>query len=88
MSPKVTPGVACKLIRENIIEDFEIITYRKNDYISIIQSLVENQISGGASYDGLIAYVLYKVKVNKILTLNRNDFIRVKPEVSDIIIEP
>lgn len=88
VSPKITPAVAWKLIRENIICDFEIITYRKSDYRSILQSLTENQISGGTSYDGLIVYVADKVKVDKILTLNRNDFIRVKPEASNIIVEP
>lgn len=88
VSPKITPAVAWKLIRENIICGFEIITYGKNDHRSILQSLTENQISGGTSYDGLIVYVVDKVNVDKILTLNRNDFIRVKPEASNIIIEP
>ena len=88
LSPKISPAVAWKLIRENIIKDFEIITYKRNDYLSILNELVENQVSGGSSYDSLIAYSIEKTKVDKILTLNSRDFIRVKPEAANIIAEP
>ena len=70
------------------IKDFEIITYKRNDYLSILNELVENQVSGGSSYDSLIAYSIEKTKVDKILTLNSKDFIRVKPEAANIIAEP
>ena len=88
ISPRISPAAAWQLIRENVIKNFEIITYTKNDYKSILKRLVENQISGGTSYDGLIAYVLDKTSVDKLLTLNRNDFLRAKPTASDIIVEP
>jgi hypothetical protein len=50
--------------------------------------LVENQIIGGASYDGLIAYAAEKAKVDKLLTLNSEDFLRVNPTAANIISEP
>jgi len=56
LSPRISPALAWQLIRENIFKSFELITYTKNDQISLLQRLVENQITGGASYDGLIAY--------------------------------
>ena len=49
---------------------------------------MENQITGGASYDGLIAYAAKKAKVDKLLTLNSEDFLRVNPSAVNIISEP
>jgi len=49
---------------------------------------VENQIIGGASYDGLIVYTAKKAKVDKLLTLNSEDFLRVNPTAISIISEP
>jgi len=49
---------------------------------------VENQIVGGASYDGLIAYAAEKAKVDKLLTLNSEDFLRVNPTAVSITSEP
>ncbi len=88
VSPRISPATAWQLIRENVIKNFEIITYAETDYKSVLQGLVENQISGGSSYDGLIAYVIDKITADKLLTLNRSDFLRVRPTAADIIVEP
>jgi predicted nucleic acid-binding protein len=88
VSPRISPALAWQLIRENIIKSFELITCTKNDHFSILQMLMENQIIGGASYDGLIAYAAEKAKVDKLLTLNSEDFLRVNPTAANIISEP
>ena len=88
LSPSISPALAWRLIRENIFKSFGLITYTKNDHVSLLQRLVENQITCGASYDGLIAYAAEKAKVDKLLTLNSEDFLRVNPSAVDIISEP
>ncbi len=88
ISPKISPAKGLKLINENIIKNFKIVACRENDYIVLLKGLAENQISGAASYDGLIAYSAKRVKVDKILTLNKKDFTKAMPEFADIIIEP
>ena len=50
--------------------------------------LAENQIIGGANYDGLIACAAEKAKVDELLTLNRGNFLRANPSAASIISEP
>ena len=88
LSPRINPALALSLIKENILEDFELVTYGKKDYINLLDELSSGNIAGGASYDGLILSAAKKVTADKILTLNVNDFIRVCPQLVRIISEP
>lgn len=88
LSPRINPALALNLIKENILEDFELVTYGKKDYINLLDELSRGNIVGGASYDGLILNAAKKVTADKILTLNVNDFIRVCPQLVRIISEP
>ena len=88
LSPRINPALALNLIKENILEDFELVTYGKKDYINLLDELSSGNIAGGASYDGLILSAAKKVTADKILTLNVNDFIRVFPQLVRIISEP
>ena len=88
LSPRINPALALSLIKENILEDFELVTYGKKDYINLLDELSSGNIAGGASYDGLILNAAKKVTADKILTLNVNDFIRVCPQLVRIISEP
>ena len=87
LSPRINPALALNLIKENILEDFELVTYGKKDYINLLNELSSGNIAGGASYDGLILSAAKKVTADKILTLNVNDFIRVCPQLARIISE-
>lgn len=88
LSPRINPALALNLIKENILEDFELVTYGKKDYINLLDELSRGNVAGGASYDGLILNAAKKVTADKILTLNVNDFIRVYPQLVRIISEP
>ena len=88
LSPRINPVLALNLIKENILEDFELVTYGKKDYINLLDELSHDNIIGGASYDGLILNAAKKVTADKILTLNVNDFIRVYPQLVRITSEP
>ena len=88
LSPKINSPLAFNLIKENILNDFELITYSTKDYIKLLENLSSSNILGGPSYDGLIMVVAEKSKADKILTLNVNDFIRVSPQFVRIVQEP
>jgi predicted nucleic acid-binding protein len=88
LSPKIYPSLAANLIKENILVDFEVIKYSADDYVKLLEELSKGNVSGGASYDGLILYAARKIKVDKILTLNVNDFVRVAPQLVKLISEP
>jgi predicted nucleic acid-binding protein len=88
LSPKIYPFLAIELIKKNVIESFEIIEYSSDDYIRLLDELAVENIIGGASYDGLILYAARKIKIDKILTLNVNDFIKLTPQLVRLISEP
>ncbi len=88
LSPKINSPLAFNLIKENILNDFELITYSTKDYIKLLENLSSGNILGGSSYDGLILAAAEKSKADKILTLNVNDFIRVSPQFVRIVQDP
>ena len=88
LSPKISPGLAVELIKKNLLDNFQIVTYGGKDYTELLENLAKNNISGGTSYDGLIIRAAEKMKLEKIITLDVNDFIRVSPALLDKISTP
>jgi hypothetical protein len=88
LSPRISPGLALELIKRNLLDHFQVVAYGKKDYTVLLGSLAKNNISGGASYDGLILRAAEKMRLDKIITLNTNDFIRISPALIDRISTP
>jgi predicted nucleic acid-binding protein len=88
LSPKIGVDMAIELLKENILNNFELISYHPEDYIDLLTSLAKNNIAGGASYYGLIMRAAEKSNADKIVTLNADDFIRVSPGLLNKISEP
>ncbi len=80
VQPRISPAAAWKLIKENLIGMFEVVSLSKSDYMTVIQRLSSQQISGGAIYDALIAHSAIKAGADQLITLNVADFKRVTPE--------
>lgn len=80
VQPRIGAEAAGRLIEENLLGLFSVIVLSKSDYISIIKRLSERHVTGGATYDALIAHAAYKAGVDKLVTFNVEDFMRVCPE--------
>jgi predicted nucleic acid-binding protein len=80
LHPKITPTDALDLIRENIVGSFEIIGLTPVDYVAILEDLQSRNLIGGVTYDALIMYVAIKASVDKVITLNGRDFLRLFPQ--------
>ncbi|NES71205.1 MAG: type II toxin-antitoxin system VapC family toxin [Okeania sp. SIO2D1] len=87
IKPAVSPKLAQQLIRENLAE-FEVISLSTEDYQTVINKMVNFNLTGGGIYDGLIAQVVFKVEVDRLLTLNPNHFIRLGEEVAKLVEVP
>jgi len=85
---KVPSTDVWRLIQDSVLSSFEIVQLTKADYQFVLESLSQNNIRGGTTYDALIAHAAYKANVDKLLTLNQNHFKRVYPSLSSIIEEP
>ena len=88
LSPRISPELALELIKKNLLDNFKVVTYDKNDYMELLKNLRKNNISGGASYDGLILKAAGKIDLDKIITLNINDFIRISPPLLEKVSAP
>ena len=88
LSPKISPGIARRLIRENIEAFARIVTLSAEEYLEVLTNMTELNLVGGVIYDAIIAAVAKKSDCDILLTLNRKDFLRVWPEKSSCILEP
>jgi predicted nucleic acid-binding protein len=80
VSPRILPGTAWRIIREDVEAVVQAVSLSPREYGTAIQRMAEWGLSGGIVYDALIAQVAEKVRVQKLLTLNPEDFKRVWPE--------
>lgn len=88
LSPRITPDVAYYLIRENIEKLARIVTLTAQDYKTVLKQMTELGLSGGIIYDALTFKAAKKAKVDKILTLNVRDFVRLSPQNPSLILSP
>ncbi len=88
VSPKISPGLAGRLIRESVEPRMTIVPLSTADYLATIRHLSELGLSGGAVYDALIVRAAQKSGADRIVTLNMNDFRRVWPEGASRIVAP
>lgn len=87
LSPKISPVDALFLIQE-IEKKSKVIALNAKDYSSLIKNVAESGNSGGIIFDAIIYYAALKGKVDKILTFNHKDFLRLCPENSSFILHP
>jgi predicted nucleic acid-binding protein len=86
--PRITPGAARRLIHDNVETTARVISLSSQDYVSVIKNLSDLGLSGGIIYDAMIIRAAQKANINKILTLNVNDFKRVWPEGEPRFVAP
>jgi predicted nucleic acid-binding protein len=88
VSPRITPGLAWRLMHESVLSCATVTSLSSTDYQSAIKRVSELGISGGAVYDALIAKAAHKAGAERILTFNVNDFKRAWPEGAAHIAAP
>jgi predicted nucleic acid-binding protein len=88
VKPRISPLLAQRLIDANLRTIAKIVPLTVADYSRTIQTMTELGLSGGTVYDALIATVARRLCVDKLLTLNTDDFRRVWPEGEQVITTP
>jgi predicted nucleic acid-binding protein len=88
VKPRISPLVAQRLIDTNLQAMARIVPLTIADYWNTIQRMTEMGLSGGTVYDALIAAVARRLSIDKLLTLNADDFRRVWPEGKQVITTP
>lgn len=86
-TPRISPTVAQRLINENL-QRFEKVFLGAEDYEATITRMVGLNLPGGGIYDALIAQAALKSNVDKLLTLNPNDFVRLGEDIASLVQTP
>lgn len=86
--PRISPGIAARLVRENVSASARLVPLSAGDYDAAIRGMAEMSLSGGVVYDALIVRAAQKAKAEQLLTLNPRDFLRVWPDGAGIITSP
>jgi len=88
VKPRISPLLAQRLIDNNLRTIAKFVPLTVADYSRTIQTMTELGLSGGTVYDALIATVARRLSIDKLLTLNADDFRRVWPEGDQVITTP
>lgn len=88
LRPSISPALAWRLIRENVLASFEVIPLLGDDCRAALEHLASLDISGGATYDALIAQAAAKSEADQIITLNGEHFRRVRPDFANRVVIP
>lgn len=88
LKPRISPRIAGHLIHENVETLTKPVPLSGGDYTSVIKGMISKGFSGGIIYDALIAKTAQKIEVDRLLTLNPEDFTRIWPEGISVIATP
>jgi predicted nucleic acid-binding protein len=88
VSPRISPGLAWRLIHESIEPNISIVSLTSSEYMATVKNLSDLGLSGGTVYAALIVKAAQKNGADRIVTFNTNDFKRVWPEGANRIVEP
>jgi predicted nucleic acid-binding protein len=88
VKPKITPATAMRLVEANVLRSAKVISLSASDYRTALRRMSEAGLSGGVVYDALIATSARKAGVDRLLTMNTKDSLRVWPEGKAIIQPP
>jgi len=78
LKPRISPSTALRLLSENVLDSAEIVSLTSGEYQAAVRRFSEVGLTGGAIYDALIAAAAEKSGADKILTLDPEDFKRVR----------
>lgn len=87
-TPRIHPSEAQQLIRENVLTHATVVTLSGENYLAIIDGLVQYNLTGGITYDAIIAKAAELSAVDYLLTLNIAHFERVWPTNTHRITSP
>lgn len=74
VQPRIQPAEAQRIVTENILPHFEIVTLAREDYVAVIQDMGARGIPGARIYDALLLRCAANSAVERILTFNLKDF--------------
>jgi predicted nucleic acid-binding protein len=88
LSPRITPGAAARILRENLVQRAELQPLSAEDYLDVVGRVAELGLAGGVVCDALAGRAAQLAGAEVIYTFNPRDFRRVLPDAAIRIEEP
>ena len=88
VKPKISPGTARRLVRDNVESLAQVVSLTVSDYSRTIARVADAGLIGGIVYDALHARAASKAGIKRFLTFNPDDFRRAWPEGANVIKVP
>jgi len=79
LKPRVSPLTAWRLVHDNVETSAKIVSLSPSDYKDTVKHISELGLTGGIIYDALIVKAAQKSGVERLITFNADDFIRLWP---------
>ncbi len=77
--PRIHPVEATRIVNENVLPHFEVISLVKEDYLEAMNMVGTGGWSGGKIYDALLLRCAAKCAAKRIYTFNLGDFRMLAP---------
>lgn len=83
--PRISGEIGERLVVENILPHFEIISLSKTDYLEAIKRVKTYHLQSGAIFDALILQAALKGKATSLYTWDKGDFERMIEDEIEIL---
>jgi len=85
--PRIGPDQARHLVRQ-VTRAAQVVSLSAADYLGVLDAVAERGLTGGVIYDALLVQAAKKARADRLLTLDRTDFLRLWPEGESKIVSP
>ena len=79
VQPRIHPVEAARIVTDNILSHFEVISLGKKDYLEALNTMASGGWIGAKIYDALLLRAAARCAVERIYTFNLGDFKQLAP---------
>jgi predicted nucleic acid-binding protein len=79
VQPRIHPVEAARIVTENILPHFEVVSLGKKDYLEALHTMASDGWIGAKIYDALLLSCAGRCAVERIYTFNLGDFRQLAP---------
>jgi len=77
--PRIHPAEAARIVAENILPHFEVVSVGEEDYVEAINAMASGGWTGAKIYDALLLGCARRCGAERIYTFNLRDFEQLAP---------
>jgi predicted nucleic acid-binding protein len=79
VQPRVHPVEAARIVTDNILPHFEVVSLGKDDYLEAMDTMASGGWIGAKIYDALLLHCAARCAAERIYTFNLGDFKQLAP---------